>query len=180
MIDNEISPEELEKFLSGTNQSRLRYQWMLRFKGYSVDEQSIMSLEKEVYPDLDGSTSSNVVPLHQRDLDELQLWLAIQDPPSNQGAFVTKAVLYRLQHTALKMRKESNHGRPHFHIEYKNEHSASYAIDTLEKLAGYVPPKYEMPLLKWATSHQASLLLTWNQLQAGANVVKLISTEDGP
>lgn len=178
MSNEELSQEELEQFLSAIDHELLRYKWMLRFKGYKVDDESIRLLEKEIYPDIEALEGKSAVPLHQKDLDELQLLLAIQDPPPNNGPLVTKAVLYKLERTSLRMRKEANHGRPHFHIEYKNEYRASYAVDTLEKLAGHVPQKYETPLLVWAATHKASLLLTWDKLQAGENVVELIATTE--
>jgi len=57
---------------------------------------------------------------------------------------------------------------------YKTEHAASYAIDTLELLAGDMPQKYEKPILQWASRNQKSLLLTWNDLKAGKDVRSLV------
>jgi hypothetical protein len=45
------------------------------------------------------------------------------------------------------MWQEQNHQRPHFHIEYKQEYSASYSVDTMERLAGEMPNRYEGPYL---------------------------------
>jgi len=72
------------------------------------------------------------------------------------------------------MRAERNHGRPHFHIEYKREYSASYAVDTLERLAGNMPRKYEKPVLQWASQRQQWLVDTWENLNAGEDVREMI------
>lgn len=131
-------------------------------------------LQKKVYPEL-AEIEFESRPLHQRDIDELQLflfsadWLVDQNQERN-----TKAILFRLHNTKLRMRLEHNHSRAHFHIDYKNQYHASCAVDTLEKLAGYVPTEFEKPILVWASHHQKSLKLTWDKLQAGENVQGLI------
>lgn len=100
-------------------------------------------------------------------LESLQGRLAEADRqrPSNSKTF--ELILFKRQHTLLRMRPETKHGRPHFHIEYKREFSASYAIDSLERLAGYMPPKYEEHILTWAATHIRELQATWHQLQKG-------------
>jgi AraC-like DNA-binding protein len=75
--------------------------------------------------------------------------------------------------TRLEMAADRNHRRPHFHISYKNEFSASYALDTFEVLVGLVPPRYSRVILDWAKSNQPRLLSAWQDLQAGRSPRKL-------
>lgn len=63
------------------------------------------------------------------------------------------------------MRREQNHPLPHFHIEYKQEYSASYSIDPYSRLCGELPRKYEAKVRSWILSHQQELLSTWERLQ---------------
>jgi hypothetical protein len=76
------------------------------------------------------------------------------------------------------MRKEGNHARPHFHIEYRDLYRASYAVDNFERLVGEIPLKYEKPILDWAVRHQKSLKLTWKKLQAGEDIRELVLAAD--
>ena len=62
------------------------------------------------------------------------------------------------------MWQEQNHRRPHFHIKYKGEYSASYSVDTLERLAGEMPKRYEGPILEWASANREFLTANWEQL----------------
>ena len=76
------------------------------------------------------------------------------------------------------MRPEHNHQRPHFHIEYKQQYSASHAVDTLERMAGDMPKKYEQPILEWAAKYQLSLAATWEHLNAGDDVRGMVIVAD--
>jgi hypothetical protein len=73
---------------------------------------------------------------------------------------------------------DQNHDRPHFHIHYKTEHAASYAIEPLELLAGDMPKKYEKSVRQWASRKQKSLHLTWNDLKAGKDGRELVLHAD--
>ena len=73
----------------------------------------------------------------------------------------------------LKIDNSDRHGRPHFHIEYKREHAASYAIDNFERLAGHMPEKYGGTLLEWAKENQALLLAKWKELHPNMPVFAL-------
>lgn len=116
--------------------------------------------------------------ISQKDVDELQLELSLVDPQPNDGSSFQKAILFRLEHTTVRMRKEGNHSRPHFHVQYKNQYSASYTVDNFERRAGNIPLKYEKPILKWAKRNQKSLKVTWDKLQAGEDVRELVSSEN--
>ena len=63
----------------------------------------------------------------------------------------------------LDMRSEYiSHKLPHFHICYKNAYEASYRIDTLERLVGEMPRKYEQDILPWATENKSYLMKVWD------------------
>jgi hypothetical protein len=52
-----------------------------------------------------------------------------------------------------------NHKRPHIHIDYKEEyHSASYAIDTGERLAGRLGTQYDQLVRRWISGCRPKLL----------------------
>ena len=159
MEDKDLDIDFFEKAI---NHELLLYYWHQRFLGHSV-EQKIEELEEEIYPSIKEGRVPN--GLWQRDIDELQLLLAVADWESNRDrVFVTKAVVYNLMYIKVIIKPDKNHFRPHFHIHYKSEHRASYAIDTLELLAGEMPGKYEKPVLNWASRKQKSLRLTWDNL----------------
>jgi len=175
MNDVEHSDEEIKKFMASVNWRRLLYLWTLKAKDFQANNEEISELEAEVYPDLERFIGDIERPLCQRDVDELQLLLSLVEPQVDYGKSFTKALVFRLYDITVKMRKENNHQRPHFHIKYKNQYSASYAVDTLERLAGNIPVKYEKTILKWAAQNRSSLKLTWDKLQAGEDIRELVS-----
>lgn len=172
------SAEDLELFIKSVNHRRLLYLWMLRARGYTVNHEEIARFEAELYPDLQEIDRKDRREISRKDVDELQLELSLVDPQPNTDSSFTKVLLFRLEHTTVRMRKEGNHSRPHFHIQYKNQYSASYAVDNFELLAGNMPAKYEKLILAWAAQNQKSLKVTWEKLQAGEDVRELISAEN--
>ena len=68
--------------------------------------------------------------------------------------------------------RESKHRLPHFHARSKGE-SASFTIETLEKLNGFLPPNTTRAVLKWARPRSQELLTAWNDLQSGKKVGKI-------
>jgi hypothetical protein len=168
---NESSSEE---FIKTVLHERFLYLWRLQLLGYQVNHNEIKELEAEFYQDIPELNYEGIRELYQRDIDELQLILSINDQEPNEYQTAIKATFFKLNHTILKMLPDKNHGRPHFHIQYKNEYCASYAIDNFERLVGSVPSKYEDPILKWAFSHKKSLLLSWNKMKSGGNVQFLV------
>lgn len=70
-------------------------------------------------------------------------------------------LIARKGHVELRMYKEAAHARPHFHIEYKREYAASYALNSFELLAGFMPRKYEEPILALAKAQADRLLELW-------------------
>jgi hypothetical protein len=79
-------------------------------------------------------------------------------------AGISPVLLMRKGAVELRMYKESTHQRPHFHIEYKTEYEASYALDTFEMLAGNMPRRYQDLILPWAIANQSLLLARWENL----------------
>ena len=170
-IMDDIEPD-VEFLLKAIDRELLLYNWHRRSLGHEV-EREIEKLEEQVYAEIWEKVDKGI--LWQRDIDELQLLLSLADPePKRDQAFVTKKRFYSLQHTHLSIDHSKTHPRPHFHLRYKNEYSASYAIDNLECLAGFLPRRYEEKMLAWASRHRRSLRLTWDKIQAGEIVRELI------
>lgn len=65
---------------------------------------------------------------------------------------------------AIRIRFESNHKLPHFHIEYKTEYQASYRLPDCVKLAGHMPKARESEMLNWAKKNSAKLMGEWKQI----------------
>jgi len=113
--------------------------------------------------------------LTKENLIELQRALAVSDmredrsesrPPSDPIPF--ERLVARFGHVKVQMYQEhGRHKRPHFHIEYKHQYRASYAIDTLERIAGYMPKQHERPVMEWARTVQSQLANSWEQLFRG-------------
>jgi hypothetical protein len=162
----------IQEWASGVNRLQLAYLKYLRFRGYDVDQAQIESLRNEIRASVQFPE-----PLGYEVL-ELQDYLAFFDSLEANAGQATKATLYNRGPIKLRMRPERNHSRPHFHIEYKRQYSASYAVDTLELLAGVMPRKFEYPMLEWARDNQASLLATWNRLNAGEDIRELVVARD--
>ena len=114
----------------------------------------------------------------EQEVAELRDLLAFVDSVNENGGQTTKATLAKRGRTKLVMRPEHNHPLAHFHIEYKREHSASYAVGTLELLAGSMPRKYEAPLLAWASNNRDRLQLIWDRMNAGEDVSELVIVQD--
>lgn len=95
---------------------------------------------------------------------------------------VIEALLLREKPLKLKMYKEAGHGRPHFHVDYGREvHSASYAIDTGERLDGNLDRKYDRVVIAWTEKNRETLLAIWNALQEGrfeSDIVRQLSALD--
>ena len=119
--------------------------------------------------------------LEQKDIEELHKRLSridLRDSLSRQGNEKNiEFTAFEQNYTKLKIHLEKNHKLPHFHIEYKQKHSASYAIESLKRLAGNMPKKYEKPIIGWASKKRESLKATWDKLQAGEDVRELVSEQ---
>ncbi len=174
MIDGTHSDEALRLFALEVTRQRVAYLKHVKSQGDTVDEGQIRQFEEEIKVEEGALGKSNPAFTNEFAITDLQQRLAFVDLYDQSGADYLKALLLRLEHTKVRMRAEQNHSRPHFHIEYKKEHSASYAVDTLEKLAGNMPRKYERPILDWAATRQQWLNDIWESLCAGEDVREMI------
>jgi hypothetical protein len=94
--------------------------------------------------------------------------LAERHNASSRAPSFLELLIARLEHVKVQMYCERGpHKRPHFHIEYKRQYRASYAIDTLEPIVGYMPKQYERPVIEWARSFQPQLAACWERLIRG-------------
>jgi hypothetical protein len=64
------------------------------------------------------------------------------------------------------------HHKPHFHAYYQNQ-VGIYAIDPIERIAGFMPTRQERLVLAWAELHQAELMADWQALQQGRPPAKI-------
>lgn len=149
------SDEEVRGWYLDQLRLRLDYLRLIRTRGYDVDEREIDTLEAEIgSPEVEGE-------IGPKSVSDLQRRLALLDLLEEGDDRAIKLLLLRLKAITVRMKPDKNHPRPHFHIEYKREFSASYAVDSLERLAGTMPRKYEELVLEWASEHKRDLFLTW-------------------
>lgn len=117
--------------------------------------------------------------INKSDAEYLQEKLAeadFHDQVSSSSPELTHLLIKQFDVLKVKINPEYNiHQRPHFHIEYKTEYSASYAINNFERLAGNLPRKYERIVLDWARSKQRHLIDMWNQLKNSTSSLELIA-----
>jgi hypothetical protein len=64
------------------------------------------------------------------------------------------------------------HHTPHFHAYYQDQ-VGIYGIETIERLAGFLPRRQERLVLAWAELHQEELQSNWRSLQQGSPPVKI-------
>ena len=146
----------------------------IKSRGYAVDEEELGRFEEEIRLEEESLGESALHVIDKKAVAELQLELALVDLDFEATTNYTKATLLRRGYIRLTMQPDKNHQRPHFHIEFKTEHSASYAVDTLRRLAGYMPRKYEAPVLKWAARGRRSLAATWKSMKDGEDIRELV------
>lgn len=109
------------------------------------------------------------------DLASLQHELATIDllsrPARRTGKFpLLEQLLLKKENIKLKMYQEKGHAMPHFHVDYGREiHSASYAIETGERIEGALATKYDRTISTWAQTNRGPLLAVWNALQSGSS-----------
>ena len=95
----------------------------------------------------------------------------------NSRSDLFEILLLKKEQIKLKMYQEPNHGRAHFHFDYgANNHSASYAVDTGERLDGTLPTKYDKSVSQWARSNRDQLFAIWNDLKSGGDGAQFIAS----
>ena len=173
----EPSQADLDEFNLAVTRERLQYLRHIRACGHSVDEAEIGRLEAEIQVQEAESPemAKKQAMITDDDLNSLQESFAWVDLLSeSSGGSNIKLLLIQRDHVKLRMRPEDNHSLPHFHLEYKKLYAASYQINPLRRLAGYMPKQYEEKLSEWITKNQRNLLATWNALKAGEDVRELV------
>ena len=105
----------------------------------------------------------------KRELRQLQYDLAVSDSfarPLMPGCM--QFLVVALKDVTLRMDANTNHKRPHIHIEYgKNHHAASYAIDNGECLAGDLETRRDRLVRAWIASNRTKLLELWKAAHDG-------------
>ena len=64
------------------------------------------------------------------------------------------------------------HGVPHFHAVYGG-YAASFAIETLEMLAGQMPPRAISLIREWAEMHKKELMENWERAKKHQELKKI-------
>jgi hypothetical protein len=113
--------------------------------------------------------------LLEEELVELQISLFLQNffaRPRSRGIHC----LSPRQMENIRVRLDAkSHGRPHLHLDYGRQHrTATYAIDTGERLAGELDSRYDGRVANWIEDCRTLLLRAWNQLQDGQSVDGLV------
>ncbi|WP_220467221.1 DUF4160 domain-containing protein [Pseudoalteromonas sp. 5Ae-yellow] len=68
----------------------------------------------------------------------------------------------------IKIYQEKGHHLPHIHIDYgRQQHAASYAIETGERIEGDLSRKYDNDVSNWLEQNRDKVLEIWHSLQAG-------------
>ena len=61
----------------------------------------------------------------------------------------------------IKIFFNREHNPPHFHATY-GEKEGAFAIESLEMLAGDLPPKAQSLVREWASCYKSELMMMWN------------------
>lgn len=89
-------------------------------------------------------------------------------------------LLARRDPLRIRMYKETQHERPHIHIDYgKERHIASYAVDTGERLAGDLDRRYDKAISAWIAKSQEELFNIWTAIQSSIDPEILIAELQG-
>lgn len=76
-------------------------------------------------------------------------------------------LLKKLLDLGIRMEAD-HHARAHVHIDYGvQRHTASFAVDTGDRLVGRLPAKYDREIKLWILSNQQQLLELWAAMKAG-------------
>lgn len=107
------------------------------------------------------------------DIASLQHDFALVDlmsRPSRSGRpGILEQLILKHEKIKIKMYQEKKHSRAHFHVDYgRNNHVATYVIDTGERIEGNLDRKYDKSVSAWATANQENLMAVWHALQSGA------------
>jgi hypothetical protein len=118
--------------------------------------------------------------LDDQSLGQLQDELATVDLQSRPTRQARPGMIEYLvkRHRAIRLRMDGNknHGRPHIHVDYGPDfHTASYAIDTGERLAGSLRGVYDKAVRSWIAQHREDLEEVWAEVMSGKRPDDLIA-----
>lgn len=117
----------------------------------------------------------------QAEFEELQRMLAQTDllfePRSRvRNNDFLEILLIKRKCLKLKIYQEVGHAMPHLHIDYgKEHHTASYTIESGEKIEGNLPKRYDYDVNRWIIQHRERLLEVWASLQMGRDPKLLVA-----
>ncbi|WP_232916824.1 DUF4160 domain-containing protein [Pseudomonas corrugata] len=99
----------------------------------------------------------------------LQDRLAVVDMLSRRSSRSGSMELLLAKLLDLRIRMEADHhARAHVHIDYGvQRHTASFAVDTGDRLVGRLPAKYDREIKAWILSNQQKLIELWAAMKAG-------------
>lgn len=116
----------------------------------------------------------------EEEFDELQRLFAQKDllteprRPSRNGFM--EILLVKRKNMKIKIYQEKGHHLPHIHIDYgRQQHAASYAIETGVRIEGSLPKKYDSDVSSWLERNRDKVLEIWNALQSGTQHEPLLS-----
>jgi len=66
----------------------------------------------------------------------------------------------------------NDHEPPHFHAEYGGN-EATFAIETLECLAGELPRRVRALVIEWASLHRKELRIDWHRARDGLPMIPI-------
>ena len=114
------------------------------------------------------------------EFDELQRLFAQKDllteprRPSRNGFM--EILLAKRKNMKIKIYQEKGHQLPHIHIDYGDQHhSASYTIESGERIEGSLHKKYDVDISTWLDRNRSKVLEIWNALQLGAAYEPLLA-----
>ena len=97
---------------------------------------------------------------------------------SKSGAM--EALLIRKEKMKLKIYQEKGHHYPHILIDYgKQNHVASYSIETGQRLEGNLPKSFDRVVTSWLERNRSKVLEVWAALQLGEPHEHLIAELSG-
>lgn len=120
------------------------------------------------------------MPLN-KEFEELQRILAQRDlltkPRRAAKSGFMEFLLAKRKNMKIKIYQEKGHHLPHIHIDYgKQQHAASFSIQTGSRLQGNLPKKYDKDINSWLKRNRDTVLDIWNALQVGGNHNEFITS----
>lgn len=108
----------------------------------------------------------------EEEFKELQRLFAQKDditqPRRASKSGFMEILLVKRKNMKIKIYQEKGHKLPHIHIDYgKQNHAASYSIESGDRLEGDLPKKYDSDVVSWLERNRRQILEIWHTLQAG-------------